>query len=460
MSVTAEVVTLEENRVRLDVAVAEDEVRKRIDRTIRQIGQTLRVPGFRPGKAPASVVLQRVGRDAIMQKMLEDSLGDWYMQAVQDAGVEPIDDPDLDLSTPPGDGELTFKATIQTRPKATLGAYKGLEVGKGEPEVPEGMLQAEIDRLRDQAATLEPVERAAEPGDFVTIDFDGTLDGQPQPNATARDYLVELGGQRLVAGFDQKLSGMSAGETATFPVSYDATDQRPELAGKTVEYTVTVKKVQAKKLPELTDELAGEISEFDTVEELKADIQAKLDTAAQAEVDEIFRRTVIDAAVEGATVEVPEVMVQRRVGSILHETAHRLPRGMSLEQYIQATGRTPQQVMEELSPEAEMAIKRELVVEAVAAAEGIEVTDEDVEAQIRGDAEQSGRDADELIKQVRDQNAWETLRKDLLLQRAVQVLIDATQPISIEQAKAREKLWTPQDKEPKGAPPKLWTPGQ
>jgi trigger factor len=460
MPVTTEVTRLEENRVRLDVAVPEGEVQRRMERTLRQIAREIRVPGFRPGKAPSAVVMRRVGRETVVQEMLRDALGEWYAEALEQAEVEPIDDPDLDVPEAPDGGEFTFNATVQLRPQATLGQYQGLEVGKAEPEIPEGALEAELDRLRDQVARLETVERPAEAGDFLTIDFDGAIDGEKVPNATARDYLVELGGGRLVAGFDEPLVGAAAGETRTFPLTYADDDRRPDLAGTTVEYTVTVKRVQAKVLPELDDDFAAEATEFDTLDELKADIAQRLQAAAQAQVDELFRRTVIDAAVAGATVDVPPVMVDRQVAQVLHAISHRLPQGVSLDAYAQATGRTLPAMAEEMKPDAEMAVRRELVVEAVAEAEGIEVTDDEVEAQVRTDAETTGRDPDALLEEVRAGGAFESLRADLRLRKAVDLLVESAVPISIEQAKARQKLWTPTSKEPEVEAPKLWTPGQ
>jgi trigger factor len=460
MAVTTEVTRLEENRVRLDVAVPHGEVQRRVDRTLRQLAREIRVPGFRPGKAPGPVVMRRVGRETVMQEMLKDALGDWYAEAVEQADVDPIDDPELDVPEAPDDGDLRFTATLQLRPRATLGQYRGLEVGRQEPKIPEGALDAELDALRNQVARLEPVDRPAETGDFLVIDFDGRVGGRALPNASARDYLVELGGGRLVAGFDDQLAGMRAGETKTFPIQYREGDGRSELAGQTVEYTVTVKRVQAKRLPELDDAFAAEASEFETLDELRADLFQRLQRAAEARVDELFRRTVIDAAVEAATVEVPAVMVDRQVARVLHGVAHQLPQGVSLDDYLRATGRTLEQAADELRPDAEMAVRRELVMEAVADAEGIEVSDDEVADQVRADAEATGRDADELMAELREHGDVEALRRDLRLRKAVQLLVDEAVPISVEQAKARQKLWTPRTKEAEPEAPKLWTPGQ
>lgn len=468
MPLTAEVTSLEANRVRLQVAVPQDEVRREMDRAIRQVGREVRVPGFRPGKAPPEVVVQRVGRDAIVQEMLKGALGSWYAAAVAEAGVSPIDDPELDLEDVPEEGDLTFTATVDVKPKAALGRYKGLEVGKADPEVPEGALEQQLERLREQAGRLTPVDRPARQGDFLVIDFDGTSEGRRIRQATARDQVVQLGGGRLVPEFERALTGRSAGETVTLTVTYDRSDQRDELRGRTVEYTVTVKAVQERELPPLDDELAVGVSEFDTLDELTADIVRRLGEVAQAQVDELFRRMVIDAVTENAAVDVPRVMVDRRVGTILAQTAQQLPEGISFEDYLAATGRTLQEVVEELRPDAEMALRRELVVEAVAEAEGIEVTDEEVEEQVRRDAEATGRAPERLLHDLREHgDGFEALREDLRLRKAVDLLIAETTAIPMEQAEARERLWTPDDArraaaqaEGKPAPAgKLWTPG-
>lgn len=475
MPLTADVTPLEENRVRLDVAVPEDEVQRRMEGAIRRLGREVRVPGFRPGKAPAEVILQRVGHDAVVQEMLKGALGDWYSEAVAETGIVPIDEPDLDLDSVPDEGDLTFKATVQVRPTATLGDHVGLEVGRAEVEVPEGALEAQLERVREQASRLAVVERPAAQGDFAVIDFDGTVNGRKMKGATARDYLVELGGGRLVPEFETALTGLSAGESATFPVAYGDDDNRAELRGRTVEYTVTVKAVQEKQLPELDDDLALEVSEFDTLDELKADIQSRLEGVATERVDELFRRMVIDAVAAKATVDVPTVMVDRRIGTILQQTANQLPEGVSFEDYLAATGRSVEEIIEELRPDAEMAVRRELVVEAVADAQGIEVSDEEMEEQVRTDAESSGRSYDRLMHDLQHHGGWDALRQDMRIKKAVDFLIENTTAIPMAQAEAREALWTPEEQrrkaaekaaagagqaEGKPAPAgKLWTPG-
>jgi trigger factor len=273
--------------------------------------------------------------------------------------------------------------------------------------------------------------------------FHGALAGPPLRQAAPRDSVVELGGGRLLPEFDAQLTGLGAGETVSFPLAYDEGDGRPELAGKTVDYTATVKLVQEKQLPELSDELALEVSEFETLDELRADLERRLEEAAAAQVEELFRRMAIDAVTEKATVEVPTVMVDRRIGTILQQTAQQLHEGVSFEDYVAATGRTIEQIIEELRPDAEAALRRELVVEAVADAESIEVSDEEMEEQVRTDAEATGRAADRLLHELRDHGGWDALRQDMRLKKAVDLIVAGTNPIPMAQAEAREKLWTP-----------------
>ncbi|MCU0307732.1 MAG: trigger factor [Thermoleophilia bacterium] len=462
MPVTAEVTPLEENRVRIDVAVSDDEVRRKMDRTVRDMAKNMRIPGFRPGRVPAQVVLKRIGVEAVMQQVLETNLGEWYASAVQTAGVRPIDDPEVDLGELGEDG-VSFSATVKLPPTPELGEYRGLEVVRDEPEIPEGALDAEIDRLREQGARLEVVDRPIAEGDFAVIDYDGTVDGRKLPAASTRDLLVEVAGGRLLPAFSEGLTGVAAGEEVTFGLDYPDSDQRPELAGKTVEYTVRVKKVQAKVLPEPTDEFAAEVSEFDTYEELRADIQRRLDEAAERIVTERFRRRAIDAATAAATIDLPEVMVDRRVDQILADTARQLPQGISLERYLQAQGQTLDQARAGLRVDAELSVRRELVIEAIVDAEAIEVTDEELEAKVRADAAEAGRDADRIMEELRKAGMLDQLRQDMRMERAVDLVVESAVPVSAAEADAKEKIWTP-DKAGEAAPAagagQLWTPDQ
>ena len=319
-----------------------------------------------------------------------------------------------------------------------LPSCEALEVVRELDEIPDGAIQAEIDRVREQGARLEDVDRAAAEGDFALIDYEATADGEPIEGASTRGQLIELGGERILPAFTEALVGVSAGETKTFPVEYPDEDTRDEIKGKTVEYIVTVQKVQGKVLPEVDDALAESVG-FASAAEMTTEIEERLTTATTRMVEERYRRRAIDAAVAGATFDVPGVMVDRRIDSILHDTSHQLPQGVDLEQFLAMQGQTMQEARDSLRADAELSIRREMVVEAIADAEDIQLTDDEVEARVRTDAADAGRDPDELLKALRAAGGWESLRQDLRVERAVDLVIDAAVAISPEEGEKREK---------------------
>ncbi len=459
MPLSTELTELPDDKVRLDVLVPQAEVAKQTERTLKRLAKDMKIAGFRPGKVPPAVVAQRIGRDAVVEELLRDALGTWYSEAVSEAGVQPVTEPELSLDSVPEDADLSFAATIQLAPKPELGEYRGIEVPREVAEVPDDALSTEIDHLRAQAATLAPAERPAAGGDVVTLDFEGSLGERSLADASARDFVVELGSGRLMPEFEQRVFGMSEGDTASFDVMYPDHDQRAGLAGKTVSYEITVSAVQRKVLPEMTDDLAKEVSEFDTAEELEAAIRTRLDEKAEEATAEMFRRRAIDAAAQNATINVPEDMINARVRSVLEQSQQRMPEGVTLEQYLASRNQTLEGAVEELKPESEKAIMRELVVVAIAEAEGITVSDEELDAQIVEDAERSEHTAEELRAELEKVNGMESLRDDIVLKKAVDVIVETATPIDMETAKARDKLWTPEKEAAETKGGKLWTPG-
>ena len=456
MPVTTEKTELDNDQVRLDVVVSADELQKAREKTMRRLGREIRAPGFRPGKVPPEVVMQRIGPDAANDELLKDALGTWFATAIDDADVHPIGDPDINLNRVPAEGELIFSATVQLKPTPKLGEYRGLEVPREDAEIPDGAVDDEIARLREAAASLVVVDRSAEPGDHITIDFEGRRGGKRMREAAARDYVVELGAEKLIQGFDEHLIGLSAGESVDFSITYSKGDQRANLRGSTIDYSVSMKRVHEKKVGD-DDSFVREISEFSSLAELRAKIETDFQARVDDAVEEVFRRQVIEAVVENATVEVPPAMVQTRIQEMLRDGQSRLPQGVTLEEYVASQGQTMEQLVQGMAPEAEMAIKRELVVEAVAEEEGIEVSDDEVEQQIREDAEAGGTDFEELSAELDRVNGRERLKDDLALKKAVDLLVGAAVPIAPETAEAREKIWTPE--EPSKDPGELWTPG-
>jgi trigger factor len=439
------VTDLPESRVRVQAEVPADEVERRIHSAARQLGSQMKMPGFRKGKVPPPIVIKRVGREALLDEAIREGMRNWYVDAIDAAGIEPVGDPDLDLGEMPGEGKpLTFSIEVGVRPRATLGEYKGLEVGRREPEVSDEQVEQELEQLRERLATLDAVDEPAQDGDFVLVDFTGAVDGEEFAGGTARDELIEIGAGRLVEGFEEQLRGAAGGEhrtvTVTFPEDYRAED----LAGRTAEFEATVKEVKRKRLPELDDEFAENAAGLDSLEELRADIRDKLREREQQEIASEFRQAVLDAAVGEAQVEAPDSLVHARAHELYHQLVHSLERqGLGEEAYLKISGKTHDELVEEAKPDAEQALKREAVLAAIVEAEGIEPDDEELEEALQPAAEREKTTPAKLLAKLREAGRVAPLARDLASRRALDMLADEAKPISVEQAQARDKLWVP-----------------
>jgi trigger factor len=456
------VTELPESRVRVEAEIPAEEIERRVRQAAQALGRDLRIPGFRRGKVPAPIVIQRVGREAVLDQAVRSSLGGWYMDAIDAAGIVPVGDPELDLGNLPAEGEpLTLSIEIGVRPKAVLGDYRGLEAGRREPEVSDEEIDAELDGLRERLATLETVEEAARSGDFLLVDYVGTIDDEPFEGGTGRDQLIELGSGRLIPGFEDQLGGASAGEERTVGVDFPEDYGAEQLAGRSARFAVTVKEVKRKRLPELDDELAANAG-FDALVELREDVAAKLLEAREAEIEDEFREAVLDAAVEQARVEVPDDLIAARARELWERLLHTLShQGISREAYLRISGKTEEQLLEEANPDAERALRREAVLAAVVEAEGIAPTEEDMLHAIEASAQREGTTPGKLLDRLRKAGRLDDLRADLAARQALDVLVEAARPIPVERARAREALWTP-DREQGAAKPaggRLWTPG-
>jgi trigger factor len=460
-SVKTSVTELPESRVRLQAEVPAEEVERRITEAARQLGRQMRVPGFRRGKVPPPIVIRRLGRDAVLDEALRTHLGSWYADAIEGAGIAPVGQPELDVSSLPGEGEpLSFSIEIGVRPTAKLGQYKGLEVGRREPEVPDSRIDEELERLRDQFATLETVDRPATEGDHVVIDYVGSVGGEPFDGGSGRDQLLELGSGRLIPGFEEQLVGAAAGEERKVEVPFPEDYQSEQLAGRTAEFDVTVTEVKSKRLPELDDEFASEAGGFDTLGELREDVASRLREADERTIEREFEQAVLDAAVDEAVLEVPEKLVHARAHELLQDTMSALARqGISKDAYLQIAGKDEETLAHEAEPDAERALKREAVLAAVVEAEGIKPTDDAVREAIAPTAERSGEPVDKVFEQLRSAERLERIRDDVASRQALELLVHEAKPIPIERAKAREKLWQPGKEDSEKGSGQLWTPG-
>jgi trigger factor len=433
-----------------------------VQQAARKLGGQMRVPGFRKGKVPPPVVIRRLGREAVLDEALRSSLGGWYVDAIDGAGITPVGDPNLDVGDLPGQGEpLAFSIEIGVRPRAKLGQYKGLEVGRREPQVEDAAIDAEVERLRDRLATLETVEQPAESGDQVVIDYLGrdAATGEPFAGGEGRDQLIELGSGRLIPGFEEQLTGAAAGDQrevrVTFPDDYPG-----DMGGKEASFDVTVREVKAKRLPELDDDFAAEGSEFDTLDELREDIAKQLREADERAIEREYEEAVVQAATDEAQVEVPDQLVHARAHEVVEQTMNALERqGISKEAYLQIAGKDEETLAQEAEPDAAAALRREAVIAAIIDAEHIEPSDQDLVEALAPAAERDGADPAELVGQLRQAGRLESLREDVAARQAVERLVREAVPISVEQAKARQKLWTPGKEDAGSGSGQLWTPG-
>jgi trigger factor len=440
---TANVTKLEENKVRLDIEVAPETVRRGVEAKIKELGRQVRVPGFRPGKAPRRVIENRLGRDYIYMEALQDQLPGWYSQAVVETDVRPIDQPEIHFDDPLDEEQgFKFSATVEVRPEAALGDYKGVEVPRREVEISDEDVEEQIEELRGQFATLAAVEeRPAQEGDFVILDFRGErLAGGPVEGAEAEDYMLEIGRGELLPDFEENIVGMEVGGRKQFGVTFPMDYAEKSLRGESVLFNVHVKEIKERDLPPLDDEFVKEASEFETLDELRAAVREQLEAAAEQRVDGEFRGRVLDVVVEGAEVEVPQVM--------LHEKAHEMvgsfersiaAQGMDPEQYYQLAGTNQAEFEERVSPDAEDTIKKELVLDAVAAAEGIVADDEEVMHEIGHLAEDTERSPEDIAEAMRSTGTYAMLEEEISRQKALDFLVENATPVPIPEEEETEE---------------------
>jgi len=442
--VKTKVEELPESRVRLDVEVPEADLQHAFEHAASDLAASLRLPGFRKGKAPLPVVVARVGREAIWQEALKSHLDSWFWSAAEDSGIRPVANPEVEFDgLPEEDASFKFSATVAVMPKPQVGDWTELEIPSAEPEVPAELVDQELERIRETVAELAPVEgRPVQEGDTVVIDITGeNLPAQ-------KDYVVEVGIERLVPELDAALVGMSPGKTKTVQLGSEDQPQTVELA---------VKEIKERVLPELDDELAKAASEFDTLEELRAEIEARLREQLDEELTVRFREAAIDALVDASEVETVEPLVERRTAELWVNIARSLERrGISPETYLTMTGQSAEDIIGNLREEADRSLKRELVLDAVASKLELEIADEEIDQLIR---EQSAEDDDpeEAKRLLQEGGGYERLRADLRLKKALDEVAAAVKRIPVELAQARENLWTPEkEKGSKGM--NIWTP--
>jgi trigger factor len=423
---------LPESRVRVAAEVTPQEVQRRVNEAAGKLGRDLRMPGFRKGKVPAPVVIQRVGREAVLDDAVRATLPRWYVEAIDEAGLKTVGEPDVELGDLPAEGQpLTFTIEIGVRPTATIGDIAKIDVTKREAEVDDAAVDEQVETLRQQLGRLETVEKAAENGDYVVIDFKGSIDGDDDERdyfsgGEGRDHLLELGSGQFIPGFEEQLVGLKAGDEKvvelTFPEDYGSA---PHLAGQPAQFEITVNEVKAKQLPELDDDFATEAGGFDTVDELREDIASRMREADERKIEAEFREAALDAVVEGATVEIPDSLIDARSKELWDQMLHSLShRGITKDAYLRIAQKTEDELLAEARPDAEQALRREAVLAAVIEAESIEPSDGDILDALQDSALQEGTKPEKLRKRLEQQGRLDDLVEDLAQRQAVELLAE------------------------------------
>ena len=414
---------LEKSMVELQFSIDAETFKAAVNNAFKREGKKYAIPGFRKGKAPRHMIEKMYGSDIFHYDAVNDLFPEAYEAAVKEAKIDVVGRPDPEVvSMSEADG-VVLKVKVAVKPEVELGEYAGLTVTKEAKNVNEADVDAEVKRMQDRNGRLLTREGAAENGDTVDIDFEGFVDGKAFEGGKAEHYSLVLGSGSFIPGFEDQVVGHSAGEefdvNVKFPEEYGAA----ELAGKPAQFKVTVKEVKEKQLPELNDEFAGEVSEFETLAEYKEDIKKSLLAKKEADAKGAKEDAVIDAIVENAQMEIPDAMVETQQRQTIDEFGQRLQmQGLNLEQYFQFTGLTYEHMMEQVKPQAERRIKSRLVLEAVAAAENIEATEEDFDAEVKRMAEGYKMEADK-IKELMGEAGKKQIMEDLAVRKAVDFVV-------------------------------------
>jgi len=427
-----------ENEVELSVEVPAETVRKAYDRAVAKIREEMQLPGFRKGRVPVNLVVQNVGADFIRGEALEDAIPEWGDLALKEAGLydDAVGTSDLQVGPLDETQGYAFSLKVQTMPVPALGEYKGLEVPKREVKITDDQISAQLAMLQERLASLQPVEdRAVQTGDFVLMDLAGSRDGEPIEGAQGKDQMYEVGRGNLIPGFEEELVGVKAGEEKSFDVTFPEDYHAEELAGQAATFTVSVKEIKEKVVPELDDAFAADVSEFETIDELRNDVRERLQAAADAGVQREFRAAAVEKAVEHATLAVPSTMVDREAHRLYHQLEERVgEQGLTMEVYLGVLEKTEEDIEEEMRPQAEFIIKRQLVLEAIAQAEALEVADEDITEVVKHDAEALGRDYLQLLADLEKSGRREALRDEMLVAKAADFVADAAVAVPMTEA--------------------------
>ena len=421
---------MEKNMAKLTIEVAAEDLEKAMQNAYQKAKGRISIPGFRKGKAPRKMIEQMYGKGVFLEDAVNALIPEHYSKALAECELEIVSQPTIDITQAEPGKALIFTAEVATKPEVTLGNYKGVEVPKTEINVTDEDVDAEIKKEQEKnSRTINVEDRGAQLQDVVTIDFEGSVDGVPFDGGQATEYPLTLGSNTFIPGFEDQLVGAKVGDDVDVKVTFPEEYQAKELAGKEAIFKCAVKKIEAKELPELDDDFAKDVSEFDTLAEYKEHVKTNLVERKENEAKRAKEDAAVDKAIENAQMDIPEAMLQTQCRQMLDDFSRRMQsQGLSMDQYFQFTGMTAEKMMEDMKPQALKRIQTRLVLEKVAEVENIQPTEEEVNEEISKMAEAYKMEADKL-KELLGERELEQMKKDMAVQKAVTVIADAAKEV-------------------------------
>lgn len=417
---------LEKNMAKLTIEVSAEELDKAMEKAYQKQKSRISLPGFRKGKAPRKMIESMYGKGVFMEDAVNSLVPQEYSKAIADCDLEIVSQPEINVTQMEPGKALIFTADVATKPEVTLGDYKGVEVPKTEIAVTDEEVDAEVKKEQDKNSRTVVVEdRAAANGDITTIDFEGFVDGVAFDGGKGSDYALTLGSGTFIPGFEDQLVGANTGDHVEVKVTFPEKYQAKELAGKEAVFQCDVKKIETKEVPELDDEFAKDVSEFDTLAEYKEDVKKNLTEKKEKEARTAKENAAVDKAIENAQMDIPDLMIQTQCRQMMDDFARRMQQqGLSMDQYFQFTGQSMDKMMEDMKPQALKRIQTRLVLEKIAEVENIQPTEDEVNEEISKMAEMYKMEADKL-KDLIGENEMEQMKKDMAVQKAVTLVADA-----------------------------------
>ena len=424
---------MEKNMAKLTIEVAAEDLEKAMQNAYQKAKGRISIPGFRKGKAPRKMIEQMYGKGVFLEDAVNALIPEHYSKALAECELEIVSQPTIDITQAEPGKALIFTAEVAVKPEVTLGDYKGVEVPKTEITVTDEDVEAELKKEQEKnSRTISVEDRAAQLNDIVTIDFEGSVDGVPFDGGQATEYPLTLGSNTFIPGFEDQLVGAKVGDDVDVKVTFPEEYQAKELAGKEAIFKCAVKKIEAKELPELDDDFAKDVSEFDTLAEYKEHVKTNLEDKKANEAKRAKEDAAVDKAIENAQMDIPEAMLMTQCRQMLDDFSRRMQsQGLSMDQYFQFTGMTADKMMEDMKPQALKRIPTRLVLEKVAEAENIQPSEEEITEEIQKMADAYKMEADK-IREAIGESGLEQMKKDMAVQKAVTVIADAA--VEVEKA--------------------------